>query len=588
MELAMSRKAAVDITRTQNLKSCFKFLSLFLAFLLLTFSVSAQCTKKKTREFVTQGNEFFKIKDFSSAVEFYQKAIQIEPNCSLAYFNLGQTQRFLNQTDAAIGSLERALNLNYPDKAANYLALAASYSAKGQRENSTDVFTKARSYAVSAVKINDKLLEAWRLIAASNRKLGDVQGELNGWEQVVRLQPTDFSARREKALIHYRLKDYDKSIAEFETLAKAEPKNPDNYLALSDLYRLNGQNSAAMEMATRAYQLKPDSPNVLFTLGGAFLSLKNYERAIETFRSAINLKTEFLAESHYYIAAAQMAQGKYADGVENLKKSLSQPSKLYPENGFKSYVYRALATCYGQLADFNQAINYLSQIRKDGLDDSNLYVDLSWWHSLLGEDEKALEAASLAIKKDSANSMAYTNRCRANFTLKKLAEAEQDCKKALELNSNDGETLFYYSRVLRDTNRKTEADATNKKAIALLEKATGLKTANSEIVANSVQNRNASSASSNGVNYLLSVNVTSPYSTYILGNAYFDDNQLGKAVNAYKLSLQRAPRFPLAHLNLGIVYFIQNDKKSALAQYSELVKIDRRRADDLKKIIDQK
>jgi tetratricopeptide (TPR) repeat protein len=73
-----------------------------------------------------------------------------------------------------------------------------------------------------------------------------------------------------------------------------------------------------------------------------------------------------------------------------------------------------------------------------------------------------------------------------------------------------------------------------------------------------------------------------------LGNAYFDDNQLSKAINAYKLSLQRAPRFPLAHLNLGIVYFIQNDKKSALAQYSELVKIDRRRADDLKKIIDQK
>ncbi|MDQ4122605.1 MAG: tetratricopeptide repeat protein [Acidobacteriota bacterium] len=588
----MLRNIAVDNLLEENLKSCFKFLCLFSAFFLLTFSVSAQCTKKKTRDFVNQGNESFKIKDFPSAIEFYQKAIQNEPNCSLAYFNLGQTQRFLNQTDAAIGSLERALNLNYPDKAAIYLALAGSYALKSQKENSKDIFVKARTYAVNAVKLNDKSLEAWRIIATTNRALGDVQGELNAWEQIVRVQPYNLSARREKGVLLYRLKEYQGSIAEFEAITKAEPKNPENFLALSDLYRLNGQHSQAIEMANRALQLKPDSPLVLFTLGGSYLALQNYDRAIEMFRSAINQKTEYLAESHYYIASSQMAQGKYAEAVDNLKKSLPHTAKLFPENGFKTFVNRALATSYGQLADFNQAINYLSEVKKAGLDDSNLYVDLSWWHSLLGEDEKALEAATMAIKKDASNPMAYTNRCRANFTLKRLAEAEQDCKKALELNSNEGETLFYYSRVLRDTNRKKEADAMNKKAIVLLEKAAGLKNANTEVVTNTVQNRNVpaaiSAGANDGINYLLSVNVSSPYSTYILGNAYFDDNQLGKAINAYKMSLQRAPKFPLAHLNLGIVYFIQNEKKMALAQYSELVKIDRRRAEDLKKIIDQK
>lgn len=562
------------------------------AFFLLTFPVSAQCTKKKTRELVNQGNESFKLKDFSAALDFYQKAIRNEPNCPWAYFNLGQTQRFLNQTDAAIGSLERALNLNYPNKAVNYLALALSYADKGQKENSKEVFAKARAYALNAVKANDKMLEAWQVIATANRVLGDSQGELNAWEQVVSLQPNNLSARREKAFAHYRLKEFDKSIAEFEALTKADPGNSDNFLALSDLYRLTGQNSAALDAANRAAQLKPNSPIVLFTLGGSHLAVKNYDRAIEAFRSAINLKTNLTAESYYYIAAAQMAQGKYSEGAENLKKSLAQPAKLYPENNFKSFVYRALATCYGQLADFNQAINYLSEIKKAGFDDSNLYVDLSWWQSLLGEDQNALEAATLAINKDSGNAAAYTNRCRANFTLKRLPEAEQDCKKALEFNPNDGETLFYFSRVLRDTNRKKEADATNKKAIALLEKETGLKTANPEIVANKMQNQTAPAAGSSdageGINYLLSVNVASPYSAYILGNAYFDDNQLGKAINAYKMSIQRAPRFPLAHLNLGIVYFIQNDKKSALAQYAELVKIDRRRADELKKIIDQK
>lgn len=588
----MSRKAVINFSHTSSLKSCFSLLSLIAAFFLFTFSASAQCTKKKTQQLVNQGNESFKVRDFSSALDFYQKAIRNEPNCPLAYFNLGQAQRFLNQTDAAIGSLERALNLNYPDKVSNYLALAAAYSVKGQKENSKDFLTKARANAVNAVRINDKSLEAWQIIAAANRGLGDAQGELNAWEQILRLQPNNVLARREKGLIHYRLKELDKSLAEFEALIKADPKNAENYLVLSDLRRVTGQNSAALEAANLAYQLKPNSPPVLFTLGSSFLAVKNYDRAIEAFRAAINLKTDLIAESYYYIAAALMAQGKYSDAVEELKKSLSQTARLYPETNFKSYVYRALATSYGQLADFNQAINYLSEIKKSNLDDSNLYVDLSWWHSLLGEDEKALEAATLAINKDAGNAAAYTNRCRANFTLKHLAEAEQDCKKALELNADDGETLFYYSRVLRDTNRKKEADAVNKKAIVLLEKEAGLKTANAEIVANTIHNQKPAAANSagngEGINYLLSVNVVSPYSTYILGNAYFDDNQLNKAISAYKMSIQRAPRFPLARLNLGIVYFIQNDKKSALAQYAELIKIDRRRADDLKKIIDQK
>lgn len=588
----MSRKAAVDISQTQSLKSCFKFLSLFLAFLLLTYSVSAQCTKKKTRDLVSQGNESFKTKDFSSAVEFYQKAIKTEPNCSLAYFNLGQTQRFLNQTDAAIGSLERALNLNYPDKAANYLALGVSYSAKGQRDNSKDAFTKAASYAKSAVEIDANLLDAWRIAAFANRQLENAVEELNALTQIVRLSPNNAAARREKGLLHNRLNEYDKAFAEFEQLIKIEPNNPYNFLTLSDLYRLNGRHSAAMGIAVSASMLKPDSPDVSYTLGNLFFALKDYNKAVEAFRSAINLKTEYLAESYYSIASAQIAQGKYTEAVENLKQSLMYPVKLYPENVFKDKIFKSIGACKGQMAEFHDAIYYLLQVSNEGLADSNLYVNLSWWYSLLGEDAKALQWATTAIEKHYNNAAAYTNRCRVNYTLKKIAEAEQDCKDALELDPNDGKTLFYYSRILRDKNRKKEADAANKKAIALLEKEIDVKNVIAEASASNATSKKTSIAFyaslNDNIEYLLSINVASLYSPYILGNAYFDDNQPGKAINAYKLSLQRAPRFPLAHLNLGIIYSNQNDKKSAQAHYAELVKIDRRRADDLKKIIDQK
>lgn len=607
----MLQRLSARKTLKRYFKSCFLFTFLLLVFFSTSYSVSAQCTKKKTRDFINQGNDFFRKNQHSKAAEVYQKAIGNEPNCPLAYFNLGQAQRLLNQFDLAIGSLERAVNLNYPDKAANYLALAAVYWSKVSTTNSRDVLTKALTNAVNAIKINDKLIDAWMIIASANRNLGDTPAELNAWEQVVRLEPNNFIAKREKALAHYRLKEYDRAITEFEQLLKLDPRNLNNYLALSDLYRLAGKNSQAMDIAARAYSLKPDSPAVMFNLGGAFLALKGYDQAIEAFKSAINLKTENLAESYYYIASAQMVQGKYNEAIENLKKSLSHPVRLYPADKFKGSVYRAFATSYGQTANFNQAIEYLLKVRQDKLDDSDLYVNLSWWYSLLGNDPKAIEAATFAVEKDPKNPMGYTNRCRANYTLERYAEAEKDCRAALAINPEDGETLFYLSRVLRDTKRKKEADETTARAIQLLEKEVGIKnTINNSSgsvysISTGVKRNKSGSSDSSGIeegNDLLSVNVTSPYTPYILGNAYFDQGKafyesnqankatasFNKAVAAYKVSLQFAPNFPLAHLNLGIIYFIQKDRKAALDEYDQLVKIDRKRAEDLKKIIEGK
>ena len=74
---------------------------------------------------------------------------------------------------------------------------------------------------------------------------------------------------------------------------------------------------------------------------------------------------------------------------------------------------------------------------------------------------------------------------------------------------------------------------------------------------------------------------------YLLGNAYFSDNQRDRAVEAYNKCLELNPRFAKARLNLGRTLVLKKDKAGAMVQYNELLKIDQKRAAQLKADIDK-
>ncbi|MCV4684639.1 tetratricopeptide repeat protein, partial [Escherichia coli] len=72
---------------------------------------------------------------------------------------------------------------------------------------------------------------------------------------------------------------------------------------------------------------------------------------------------------------------------------------------------------------------------------------------------------------------------------------------------------------------------------------------------------------------------------YLLGNAYFANNQLEKALEAYRKCLELAPKFARAIYNSGVVYIRLKNKQSALAQYNALIPLDKELAEKLKAAI---
>ena len=75
---------------------------------------------------------------------------------------------------------------------------------------------------------------------------------------------------------------------------------------------------------------------------------------------------------------------------------------------------------------------------------------------------------------------------------------------------------------------------------------------------------------------------------YLLGNAYFADEQRENAIAAYKDCLKISPLFARARYNLGYVYTQKGNNIAAREQYDALQQIDTSLAGKLLAVIENK
>ncbi len=113
------------------------------------------------------------------------------------------------------------------------------------------------------------------------------------------------------------------SINSGRTATSISPNSAVNWQNLSSIYRALigfGQNadSFAILAAQQAIQLDPTNPQEYINLGGLYYQIKAWDRAIEQFQIAINLKPD-LPNAYYNHAHALIEKGDLASGLEDLK-----------------------------------------------------------------------------------------------------------------------------------------------------------------------------------------------------------------------------------------------------------------------------
>ena len=344
-------------------------------------------------------------------------------------------------------------------------------------------------------------------------------------------------------------KDYAAALVDINAALKIEPANELLLRGLGDINFDRGAFRDALTAYETVLKSNPNDANLYFNIAKIQSGLGNTQEQAKAAETAIAKGTIYLADAYMLLGDAYRKDRRYAEAASAYQRAINSKPELYA-------AYRILAEVYRADNKYEEAIEVSKRALRQFPLDGQIYTDISWFYSLAGRNEEAVQAAQAGVKILPDRYLAYTNLCRAYNDVNKPELAVSQCNAALRLNPEDGETYFYLARANDLIGKTNEATRYYGKAVIGLEKVTRDNPDNSD-------------------------------GFYLLGNAYFADNQREKAIEAYRTCLRLNPNFVKARYNMGIIQVLQKNKSAALEQYNSLLSLDQTLAGKLKVEIDK-
>lgn len=279
--------------------------SLFLLTVFSAFSVETQAQPKKAKKLVSEGDKFFKQKNYQSAIEKYAEAIVLAPNYADAHYRKGYAHYNLNQYDEAIEDLNRALAQGFKPPGDVY-------------KIRWNIYYQKKDYNAA----QDDLEEAIRLDpsnAAYNRSLGDIYAGKQLWRE---------------------------AITAYQAYAQKGPADGDVYYSMARAYHglgeTPGQEINALEAVKRNTKFLGES---YFLIGDALQKGGRLDEAAQNYQKSLEAKKDHY-EAYVNLSDLYRNQNRFKEAIETVNKGLA----LYPEDGS---LYTSLAWYYS-LSDRHQ------------------------------------------------------------------------------------------------------------------------------------------------------------------------------------------------------------------------------------------
>ena len=388
--------------------------------------------------------------DFESALTYYGKAEQINPNNINTRLNVGTLFQQKKDYVKAIKSYDSILTL-YPDNVQANLYKAQALSEMGNKKEALNLYKKvlsldpANSIAKSEiVNVMQGALSPEEFIAYMNQHSSDktmqamlydyayklhknnkIEDAISAYKATINANPSNVDAYVNLGICYAAQNDYDNALS---ILNNAKTKFPTNNLVLKTLQNVqNDSLSLVLASANESFQnkdyqkaikqyqdIKPATEDSLIGIAASYQALENFDKAIEYYKKAENIANKN-AEIPYYIGYLYSEKQNWHEAETYLKKSLA----LNPESEAKNLLPYVLQ-------NFSLAM----------LDDGIKLFEAK-------DLESALVKFNELIKRESNNAFAYYYRALVYDEQKKYKLASEDYKKFASIYTTDDEYSQY-------------------------------------------------------------------------------------------------------------------------------------------------
>ena len=299
-------------------------------------------------------------KDYSGALEAFQHALKLSPNSAKTHNNLGNLYVVQNHPELAEKEFHRVLRLNPSDKEGNY-NLGLLLLAKGSPRSAIPYFQRVHP-ANTGTKFN--LIRCY--FESGQNAVG------------LSLARTLSTQNKDDVQLHFTLgvllaevKQYRESQLELEKANALQPETFEILYNLGRAYLRSREFTKAEVTLNRALKLKPDSADTLYSLGQVYAEQTKAVDALDVLVRAHKLAPENV-DVIFLLARVSMTQNYFEDAIPLLESGL----KLAPQ---RSDLHAALGESYFMAGKADKAIEeFKSLIVLDPSARSYAFLGLSY------------------------------------------------------------------------------------------------------------------------------------------------------------------------------------------------------------------
>lgn len=238
------------------------------------------------------------VNDLEDAFELGESSVTLHMNLATCYRHLGFVQKALDEYETILKS--------FPDEPGAYLARGELALDEGRPLDALKDLTKALELSPDNAEIHN-------LTGLCFKLQGETEQAIAAYTQAVALDPRYIQAYLNRGFVHKWNGDLQSALSDYE---QAVSLAPGSAAALNDLAWLLAtcedesvrDSARAVELALQACRLSSYSePNYVDTLAAAFASHGQFDKAVETARTAVSLfdseETEAIADVQSRLAS---------------------------------------------------------------------------------------------------------------------------------------------------------------------------------------------------------------------------------------------------------------------------------------------
>ena len=345
---------------------------------------------------IAQGQALYRNSEYDQAIRLFDRVLALRPNHVLALYERGRAHDKAGHPKQLFSDLNRALEID-PDH-----------------------------------------VDALCYRSASHKESGDLQRAVEDADRAIRANPSAACGYAERGNARLRLgKTIKKDVG-----------------AQKKYYR------EAVADFTQAIQNRHRFPDKLYNnRGAAYGSMEDYEKAIENYSQAIEIK----ADNPLYFSNRGFCYRKtkrYQKALQDFNRALSLDPKRSMDYAQRAYVYRNLKQYEKAIDGFSRAID--GNVKEDWI-----YANRGSCYLNTKKYAAAVRDYSIAIEMDSRYEYAIANRGQAYLNMGNCQKALADFSRAVKLDPKDAWNVAHRGEAYRQLGQYEAAKRDFKTALKL-------------------------------------------------------------------------------------------------------------------------